>query len=201
MDYYKLSVTDENKVWKKYAIFDSFFLYNGKEFSFPEVYKQESKLKNLKIQALNPGGVIVKNGEELVKKDLPNFCNISRAIILREDLFIEKLFSEIRGIDFYTIKINGQFKYNYKLIYFSNDIECVDFSKSVYKKYVYEMPTLLKSKIRSDIDGFFLSGWNSGQDYDKYNLYPIVNENIKNRLMQIEKSSEFLIFTKMTLSE
>ena len=96
-----------------------------------------------------------------------------------------------------TIEINGLFNYKYKLLFFSKLVDCIDFSKSIFKKYETCIPYLLKSKIPLDVDGFLLSGWNSGIEY-YYNI--IVNEKLKTNLMQLEEASDFFIFTKVLLS-
>jgi hypothetical protein len=189
---------EENKVWRKYIIFAERFMYNNEEINLHKTIeiKNNDILNNLFIQALDNNGNVVKDQNIYKKEKLSNFAKICSAYIIKEDILEYKLFENTKGVDFFPVKIDGTFNKNYKLLCFSNVINCLDYNKSIIKEFeVFSKMILDKNKIPENIDGFFLSGWNK---YGK-NIC-IVNENLKNILERLEKANEILIFKKVELS-
>lgn len=196
MNYYQLRINEENKVWKKYFTFNYFFYHKKKEVKFNLIHNIESKVNNLKIQALNSKGIVL-NEKEFIKGIAPNFSRIDSVMIIKESIFKKDIFNDIEGLNFTTVKIEGKFHNSYKLMNFTNVINCVDNKNSVRAKFAFfSKLILLKSKIPKEIDGFFLSGWSQ---YDEFEV--IVNEKLKSKLLQLEKASEFLIFDKIEFSD
>lgn len=196
MDYYKLRLNEENKVWKKYFVFAERFLCRKNEVNFHEIHNIESKINNLKIQALNSKGIVL-NENVFIKEVAPIFSRIQRIIFIKETVLKEELFDDVKGVEFINLKVEGKFQNSYKLMNLTNVIDCVDRANSVRKDFDFlSKLVLIKSMIPKEIDGFFLSGWNK---YNKYDT--IVNENFKNKLLLLEKASEFLIFDKIEFSD
>ncbi|AYN04401.1 hypothetical protein [Flavobacterium sp. 140616W15] len=196
MTYYKLRINEENKVWKKYFSFDASFFLRGKEIDFTDIYPSKEKMEKLKIQALNDNGLVVLNENEFIKTTAPNFDRIDKITLIKGAVFKKELFEDIKGLEFVPIKITGKFKSDYKLMNFTNVINCVDYVNSVKEEFEFlSTLILLKSKIPNDVDGFFLSGW---ANYDRFEV--IVNDTLKKQLLKLEKASEFLIFDKIEVS-
>jgi hypothetical protein len=191
MDYFVIKITGENKVWKKYFIFAERFLSNNNnEVNLSESYIQPLTLNELKIQALNNEGNVVRFQSYFTKEKMPFFCKIKNMFLIREDIFKEELFKDLNGIEFFTVKVDGEFELNYKLLYFTNVLDCVDFDKSIRTQFDFSSKlVLVKSKIPKNINGFFLSGWNN---YGKY--HSIVDCILKNAVLKLEKASDFLLF-------
>ncbi|AYN04408.1 hypothetical protein [Flavobacterium sp. 140616W15] len=196
MAYYKLNLTGENKVWKKYFTFKNNFFLSGKEINFTDIYPSKEKIDRLKIQALNDNGYDVLNENDFTKDIAPNFKRIDGTMIIKGSVFEKELFEDIKGLEFVPIKIVGKFKSDYKLMNFTNVINCVDYVNSTKAEFDFlSTLILLKSKIPNDVDGFFLSGW---ANYDRFEV--IVNDTLKKQLLKLEKASEFLIFDKIEVS-
>jgi hypothetical protein len=198
MDYFAMKITGENKVWKKYFIFAERFLSKeNKEVNFSDFYLQNSTLSELKIQALNNDGDVVKFQSYFTKEKMPFFCKIRNVYLIREDIFKEELFNDLTGIEFYTAKVDGEFELNYKLLSFTKVLDCVDFDKSIRTQFDFSSKlVLIKSKIPKNIDGFFLSGWSR---YGQY--HSVVDNKLKNTLLKLEMASEFLLFDKIDTDE
>lgn len=196
MTYYKLNLTGENKVWKKYFAFKINFFLRGKEIDFTDIYPSKEKKERLKIQALSDNGFVVLNENDFIKDIAPNFKRIDGTMIIKNSVFERELFEDIKGLEFVPIKIVGKFKSDYKLMNFTNVINCVDYVNSTKAEFDFlSTLILLKSKIPNDIDGFFLSGW---ADYDRFES--IVNDKLKNQLLKLEKAKDFLIFDEIQVS-
>lgn len=195
MNYYDLRINEENKVWKKYFTFGEYFLYRNKEVEFHLIYNIGNKVNNLKIQAINSQGVVLKENE-FTKTTAPNFDRIQNILFIKDSILDEKLFEDIKGLEFTTIKIDGKFQNDYKLMNFTNVINCVDYINSVRAEFDFFSTLVLdRTKIPNNLDGFFLSGWD---EYGEF--YCIVNDKLKSQLLKIEKASEFLIFDKIQVS-
>ncbi len=193
MQYFKLRITEEKRVWKNYFIFAERFLFKGNEILFSDAYTQKTILDNLKIQALNNQGDIVKNQDYFMKEKESFFCKIRNVFLIREDIFKEESFKYSNGVEFFTVKVDGEFEYSYKLLSFTNVVDCVNWEKSMRTQFDFSSKLILaEQKIPKDIDGFFLSGWHR---YGQYNS--IINEKLKNSLLELEKASEFLLFDKV----
>lgn len=196
MNYYQLRINEENKIWKKYFSFDASFFLRGKEIDFTDIYPSKEKIEKLKIQALNSQGFVVLNENEFIKTTAPNFDRMQSIMLIKDSILKKELFEDIKGLEFTTIKIEGKFQNNYKLMNFTNAIDCVDHVNSIREGFAFfSKLILLKSKIPKEIDGFFLSGWDL---YGEFEI--IVNEKLKNKLLQLEKASEFLIFDEIQVS-
>jgi hypothetical protein len=198
MHYYKIRITGENKIWKKYIIFAERFMHNNVEINVSKTIelKNDVILNNLVIQALDNNGNIVVDQNIYTKQILPDFSKIRNVFLIKEDILDYKLFENINGIKFITIKIDGTFNHNYKLLYFTNVINCVDYDKSIVG-FIDHVSTIVldKKKIPENIDGFFLSGW------DKYGQFRcIINEKLKKVLEKLEKANKILLFDKVELN-
>ena len=137
------------------------------------------------------------NEKEFIQKTAPNFSRIQRILLIKETVLKVELCDDLKGVEFISLKGEGKFQNSYKLMNLTNVIDCVDRANSVRKDFDFlSKLVLIKSMIPKEIDGFFLSGWNK---YNKYDT--IVNENFKNKLLLLEKASEFLIFDKIEFSD
>ncbi|MHC6201752.1 hypothetical protein ACYULU_00995 [Breznakiellaceae bacterium SP9] len=196
MKYYKVLMNETNKVWKKYIIFAERFLYNnveinkiGEKISLRDM----SILNNLTIQALDNNGDIVYDQNKYKKDILPNFAKIRNLFLIKDDVYNEILFENIPEIETFTVKLDGQFTNNYKLVCFKTIIDCIDNTKSIKKQFESLSRMVVdKTKIPENINGFFLSGWD---EYGKY--LNIVNENIMEKLLKLNKASDFLVFKEI----
>ena len=192
MKYFKLSITGKNKIWKKYFSFSYRFLLNNNDISFTEYHKLNI-FDNLKILALNHQGDVVKDISFFTKEQMPLFRQITNIYLIREDIFRKDIFSDAKGVRFLNVDVEGTFPFKYKLLYFCNVLDCVDFKNSIRTSFDFSSKLILdKTKIPSNISGFFLSNWhNYGQ------FYSIVNEELKEMLLNLEKSSDFLLFERI----
>jgi hypothetical protein len=184
-------INETNKVWRKYIIFAERFLYNNNEIN--KLYEKIVINDNLTIQALDHNGYVVYDQNKYEKQILPNFAKIRNLFLIKDDIYDEILFEDIPEIETFTVKLDGKFTNNYKLLCFKNIIECVDYTKSIKEEFeVLSKMVIDKTKIPENINCFFLSGW------DKYGKYlNIVNENIMEKLLKINKASEFLLFKEI----
>jgi hypothetical protein len=197
LDFFQLETNEENKIWKKYIIFAERFMYNNEEINLHKTIETKNNeiLNNLTIQALDNSGNVVKDQNTYKKEKLSNFAKICRAYIIKEDILEYELFENINGINFFPVKIDGAFNKTYKLLCFSNIINCVDYDKSIIKDFDFLSKMVLdKNKIPGNIDGFFLSGW------DKYGKNRcIINEKLKNVLEKMD--NEILKYKMVELND
>ncbi|AYN04410.1 hypothetical protein [Flavobacterium sp. 140616W15] len=192
MNYYQLRINEENKVWKKYFTFNQYFYYKKEEVKFHLIHNLENVVNNLKIQALNSQGIVLDQNE-FTKSTAPNFNRTQSIMLIKDSIFKKELFEDIKGLEFITIQIEGKFQNNYKLMNFTNVIDCVDHVNSIRKQFTFfSKLILLKSKIPKEIDGFFLSGWDL---YGEFEI--IVNDKLRNQLLKLEKVKDFLIFDEI----
>jgi hypothetical protein len=198
MKYYRIFMHEANKVWRKYIIFAERFLYNNNEIAINQIHKaiaskDYSLLNNLTIQALDHTGNIVFNQNKYEKQSLPNFVKIRKLFLLKTEIYDEALFENINEMETFTVKLEGMFADNYKLLCFKNIVDCVDFNKSIIKEFeTFSKMILDKTKIPENINGFFLIGW------DRYGQYEnIVNEYLMKKLLTLKSANEFLIFKEI----
>jgi hypothetical protein len=195
MEYYRMLISEENKVWKKYIIFDYNFLCNNTEIEICKsiASKDFDSLNNLTIQALNHYGDVVFDQREYKKQILPNFAQIRRLFLVKDEIYDEGLFENIDEIETFTVKLDGNFENNYKLLCFKNIVDCIDWNKSIRKEFeTFSKMILDKTRIPENMNGFFLSGW------DRYGKYEnIVNENLMERLLELKNAKEFLRFKEV----
>lgn len=196
MNYYKLRITGENKVWKKYFTYAERFLRNnGKEVTFTTVY-YEGNLDNLKIQALSENGDVVKEELFFIKEKMPEFSVIERVMLIKEDVIDISAYANLKGVDFYSIKVDGTFSKEYKLLNFTTAVNCIDEVNSKRADIEFFSRLVLNStKIPNNVDGFFLDGWNK---YGKFTC--IVTDKLKDKLLNLNKAKDFLIFDKIQIS-
>lgn len=199
MNYFEVRVNSESNFWKSFTIFSENLLYLDKDIQFNELEFPVSK-GDLKAKLLNNDGKVILNQKDILQKKLPDFSEVSyHKILIKDDFAIENLLENINGIEFIPIKLKGDFDVCYYMLYFSNVIDCIDFTQSKYEKYVHSIPVLKEIKIPKNIDGFFLSGWHSGEEWNKHRLLNIVNDKLRLKLLSINKAADFLIFTKVQL--
>lgn len=193
MSYFIVQINDENKIWKNYFTFSgSFYLQKEQEINFSDFYKEKLS-KNLKIKALDKNGYVVKDYKKLVKEEQPFFDCIDNTLLIREDIFKEEFFKNIEGIEFLTVKVEGNFLFNYKLMSFKKALNCVDFSKSIRSEFDFFSKLVLdSSKIPPTTNCFFLSDWDNYGEF-----YSIVDEKLKEALLKLDKAIDFLQFDKI----
>ena len=194
MAYYRLFTNGDNKVWRKYFTFAERFMLNEKEMEAVDFIIQKS-VNNLKIQALSNGNVIKE--ESFFKKDkMPEFSKIEGIFFIKEDIIDVSSFSNLNGINFIDIEVDGDFSKGYKLLSFDISIDCIDENKTKRASFDFFSTLVLDgSKIPTHVDGFFLKNWN------KYGQYTtIVNGNLKDCLLKLPKANDFLVFKEIDVS-
>lgn len=94
----------------------------------------------------------------LVKEKESFFCKIRNVFLIREDILNEESFKNSNGVEFFTVKVDGEFEYSYKLLSFTNVVDCVNWEKSMRTQFDFSSKLILaEQKIPKDVDGFFLS--------------------------------------------
>ncbi len=196
MNYYKLGITEEYKVWNKYFTFDYEFFYRNKEIDFTKAYK-DNKLEKIKIKALSEKGLHIDN-QSFLKKDIPPLVNkIDNIFIFRDDIIqdLKQTISEFNDVKFIKVTVSGNFKNDYYMLCFSNVIDCVDFGKSTKSEFDFFSNLVLdKTKIPINSNGFFLSEWS---EYGQYTS--IVSETLKNQLLNLTDMKKFLVFDNVCI--
>jgi hypothetical protein len=175
-----------------------------KEDNEVHLYQLKEPIKNntIRLKILNDKGEVILNQNGVNKNKLfPDFGEVDfHKILINSNIINKDLFSDIEDIFFLPAFIKGKFKIQYEMLCFYNVIDCIDFEKSAYKKYVHCVPVLKGNKIPQNIDGFFLSGWHSGESWNKYRYLNIVSQKLKDKLSFLGEKSDFLIFTKLDIS-
>lgn len=197
--YYKLGVTDKNRVWNHYLVLNLYYSVQGEERRFGELYGQQSLLGALEIEVQGNGNADAPASQDSLP--FPPFFNPDRTLLIRGDLVDESQFSSMEGIRIQPVQVAGGYRQQYGLLYFTHALDCVDRSVSQYEQWVYTPPTLSRSLIPEGLDGFFLAGWHSGESHNRHNLYTIVSQRMKKYLSGLEKAKSFLTFTPMPISE
>ena len=195
MKWYRITINEENKLWRKYIIFAERFLCNNNEIEICKSIelKDYDTLNNLTIQALDHNGKIAADQKTYEKQVLPDFANINKLFLINDDAYENVILENIKDIKTFTIKLDGKFSNDYKLICFENIIDCVNFTKSTRKEFeTFSIMLLDKRKIPEGINGFFLPGWDWYGQYEN-----IVNEYLMGNLLKLKKASEFLIFKEI----
>ncbi|BDU24197.1 hypothetical protein [Flavobacterium sp. GSB-24] len=199
MDYFEVRIKGESNFWKKFGIFSESLLYLDKDVQFNEI-KFPIHKGDLKIKLLNNDGNVILSPKDLFKKKLPDFSEVSyHKILFKNDLLTKNFCENINGIEFVPIELQGDFDVSYSLLNFSTIINCIDFSQSKYEKYIHSVPVLKKNEIPKNIDGFFLSGWHSGEEWNKHRFLNIVNDKLRLKFLSLNNAVDFLIFTKVEL--
>jgi hypothetical protein len=193
--YYKLRITEENKVLRKYFTYAERFVGdNNEELIFSNIYA--NKILNMKIQALNNNGEVIKEHSFFKKEKMPEFTVINRVLLLRNDIFEAEDFGEIKGVSFIKTLVDGNFPNYYYILNFDSLIDCVDWENSKKAQFDFFSKLILKgNKVPAEVDGFFLDKWDN---YNKF--YTIVNEKMKNILEKMNKAREFLIFDELDIT-
>jgi hypothetical protein len=195
MNYYKLRINEENKIWRKHIIYNEVFVLGDSEIKFAEAYSTHT-ITGLKIQALYNGDVI-KEESFFEKRKMSEFCVIQRMMLIKEDVIEGVDFSDLQGVSFIDVLVDGTFSKKYKLLNFSEAVNCVDEVNSVRAEFDFFNTLILDStKIPQNIDGFFLKGWN---EYGKFVC--VVGDKLKDRLSTLRRAKDFLIFDKIQVSQ
>jgi len=195
MNYYRLNTNGENKIWRKYFTFAERFILNENEVKAIDFIMQKS-VNNIKIQALSNGNV-VKNESFFTKEKMPEFSKIENVFFIKEDIIDVSYFSNLNGINFIDIEVDGIFSKGYKLLSFDMIIDCIDEINSKKGSFEFFSTLVLDSlKIPVQVDGFFLKNWSRYGEY-----ITIVNEKLKNCLLRLPKSNDFLIFNEIKITE
>lgn len=191
-DYFLLSFTSDDGLYKTFFSFANGFLYRGeRHIKFSQLLK-DNTVTQAKIQPLLQDGKPFQR-LSIQKKKMPPYCKISDAFLIREDLFCVKPFEHIKGITFIDIEVDGVFPQKYKLLSFSNVLNCIDIKRSVRSEIDFFSKLVLnKSEIPATLNGFFLSGWDlfGGVNY-------IVDNELKDNLITLDQLSSFFIFEKL----
>jgi len=197
MKLYRLSINEENKVWKKYFTFAERFMCNEEEIESTKFILKQPPYNNnnIKIQALN-NGYVIKDESFFTKEKMPEFSEIENVLFIKEDIFDIEAFSNLKGINFIDIKVDGDFSKGYKLLTFDTAVDCIDEVNSKRNSIEF-FSTLVfdSSKIPAQVDGFFLKNWNQ---YGQY--VTIVNERTKDALLILYKAKDFLVFYEIAVT-
>lgn len=191
MDYYKLRITGEKKVWRKYFTYAERFFINEEETKFTVAYFKNIE-NSFTIEALNDKGIVL-NESDFKKKKMAEFSVIERILFIKKSVLNRAVFTDIKGILFNEVNVRGKFSDSYLLLNFTTAVNCINESKSIKASFEFFSTLVLdKSKIPMEVDGFFLKDW------DKYGgFFCIVNEKLKDTLLTLEKAKEFLIFDRI----
>ena len=96
MAYFRIIFKEDNKLWRKYFTFAyRFVIGDNEEVKFPENYTLQSS-DVLKIQALNHQGEVVKDISFFKKEKMSPFQRTRSHILVREDIFQEELFKNLK---------------------------------------------------------------------------------------------------------
>ena len=195
MKLYRLSINEENKVWRKYFTFAERFMCNEEEIESTEFVLKQPPYNNIKIQALS-NGYVIKDESFFTKEKMPEFSEIENVLFIKEDIFYIEAFSNLKGINFIDIKVDGDFSKGYKLLTFDSSVDCIDEVNSKRAQFEF-FSTLIfdSSKIPAKVDGFFLKNWNQ---YGQY--VTIVNERTKEVLLSLPKAKDFLVFYEIAVT-
>ncbi|MDR2145447.1 MAG: hypothetical protein LBE91_03180 [Tannerella sp.] len=196
MRLYRLYTNGENKVWRKYFTFAERFICNGEDIAPTEFALERPPCKNVKIQALNNGYVIKDESFFInLKEKMPEFSKIRNVFIIKDDILDIAAFSNLKGINFIDIEIEGIFSKGYKLLTFDIAADCIDEVGSKRNSIDFFSTLVLdNSKIPAHVDGFFLQNW------DHYGQYvTIVNERTQEVLMSLYKAKDFLVFKEIAV--
>lgn len=193
MAYFRIIFKEDNKLWRKYFTFAyRFVIGDNEDVKFPENYTLQSS-DVLKIQAINHQGDVVKDISFFKKEKISPFQRTKSHILVREDIFQEELFKDLKGITFLTVVPDGNFPYKYKMLSFTNVLDCVDWQHSIRKQFDFFSKLVLDtSKIPEGLNGFYLSNWN------QFGYYTcIVDEKLKEALLQLAELPKFLDFAEL----
>jgi len=196
MKLYKLGIREENKIWKNYFTFAERFICNEEEIESTEFVLKRPLYDNIMIQALK-NGYVIKDESFFTKEKMPEFSIIENIFFIREDVFDMEAFSDLNGIKFMNIKVDGSFSKDYKLLTFDTAIDCIDEARS--KRNAFEFFSALfldASRIPDQVDGFFLKNWHQYGQYET-----IINERTKDALLRLHKAKDFLIFKEISVTD
>ena len=195
MKWYRIIMNEDNKIWRKYIIFREMFSCNNNEIEICKIIelKDYPALNNLTIHALDHSGKTITDQKNYENQILPNFAQINKLFLVKDEVYENSIFENVKELKTFTIKLDGKFTNDYKLICFNNIIDCVNYEKSIRKEYeTFSKMILDKRKIPENINGFFLSGWDWYGQYEN-----IVSEYLMENLLKLNKASEFLIFEEI----
>ena len=118
---------------------------------------------------------------------------INKLFLIKDEVYKNNIFEDIKEMKAFIVKLVGKFTNDYQLMCFENIIDCVDSNKSIRKAFeAFSKMILDKRKIPNNINGFFLPGWDWYGQYEN-----IVSESLKEKLLKLNKASEFLIFEEI----
>jgi len=192
-----MRISSSNSIWKKNIVFHEGFFHNEKEVILDDICNNINKYPSILVKALNPNGETVLLRKNIIKKEFPPFFDIDRAIVIKKELLDKSLILGFNDISFVDVQIKGDFGIKYSLLFFNERIDCVNFEKSVFNKYQFNLPTLQRGKIPKFIEGFYLSDWNNNNKSNRFKYYNIVSENLKNQMLKLSKAKFFFEFIKI----
>jgi len=129
------------------------------------------------------------------KEEMPFYLTKESILLIRDDFFHEELFTDLIGIDFRNVIVQGEFSHFYVMLSFINILDCIHKEKNKKNEVdPFNGLVLDKKKIPLNIDGFFLDKWDRWGEYT-----PFVSEILKNRLLMLDKAQKYLLFDEVII--
>jgi len=149
----------------------------------------------LELIALNDKGEFIFSEKSFEKEEMPFYLTKESILLIRDDFFHEELFTDLIGIDFRNVIVQGEFSHFYVMLSFINILDCIHKEKNKKNEVdPFNGLVLDIKKIPLNIDGFFLDKWDRWGEYT-----PFVSEILKNRLLMLDKAQKYLLFDEVII--
>ena len=182
MKYFRVRVSINNRLWKNFFTYMYHFFYKESTTTFVKNYANRQTI--LELIALNDKGEFILSEKSFEKEEMPFY-------LTKESI----LFTDLIGIDFRNVIVQGEFSHFYVMLSFINILDCIHKEKNKKNEVdPFNGLVLDIKKIPLNIDGFFLDKWDRWGEYT-----PFVSEILKNRLLMLDKAQKYLLFDEVII--
>ena len=193
MKYFRVRVSINNRLWKNFFTYMYHFLCKESTTTFVKNYANRQTI--LELIALNDKGEFILSEKSFEKEEMPFYLTKESILLIRDDFFHEELFTDLIGIDFRNVIVQGEFSHFYVMLSFINILDCIHKEKNKKNEVdPFNGLVLDRKKIPLNIDGFFLDKWDRWGEYT-----PFVSEILKNRLLMLDKAQKYLLFDEVII--
>ena len=193
MKYFRVRVSINNRLWKNFFTYMYHFFCKESTTTFVKNYANRQTI--LELIALNDKGEFILSEKSFEKEEMPFYLTKESILLIRDDFFQEELFTDLIGIDFRNVIVQGEFSHFYVMLSFINILDCIHKEKNKKNEVdPFNGLVLDIKKIPLNIDGFFLDKWDRWGEYT-----PFVSEILKNRLLMLDKAQKYLLFDEVII--
>lgn len=128
MKYFRVRVSINNRLWKNFFTYMYHFFCKESTTTFVKNYANRQTI--LELIALNDKGEFILSEKSFEKEEMPFYLTKESILLIRDDFFHEELFTDLIGIDFRNVIVQGEFSHFYVMLSFINILDCIHKEKN-----------------------------------------------------------------------